>query len=715
MELTLNLSEEELRIFLEETEEQIQVLEEGFLTLERDGIDPETVAAIFRAAHTVKGSSATIGHQQMAALTHVLENVLDLMRAGRLVPGPRVTDVLLRSLDQLRALKQSLVDGSGPAAGLNDVLQELRAIAANPEGCGDASPGEAGDPQGDLPPHVWERIRYGLSEGLVPLQVNLSLAPDSIMPAVRGYQAFLALSRQGEVIHSVPSLEDIEAERSGTELCFWLLTGEARESVRNAATSVTDILKVDIARLAEDGLPPETHGAEATGGGAPAAAAPAPDQEAATRSAATASTTTPAGAHPAASGREAAPAGADSRTVRVDVSILDNLMNLVGELVIDRTRLGRLSAQLGLVHGVEELATDVGRISNHLARLTAFLQEEILKARMLPIDRLFKKFPRMVRDLSHRFGKEIDFVVKGEDTELDRSVIEVIGDPLMHLLRNSVDHGLETPEERRKVGKPDAGRVVLAAYYRDNQIVLEVSDDGRGMDPARLREVAISKGVLTPERAAEISDREALFLIFAAGFSTAKEVTDVSGRGVGLDVVRRNIEQLNGRLDLESEVGKGTNFRIYLPLTLATIRALLVRSAGQTFALPLSAVVETLRLSPGDIQTMRLQEVVVVRDKVVPIHRLDACLGQVAPGDQAESDQLYAVLVNSGGSEVGLIVDALVGEQEIVIKNLGRFIGEVPGIAGATVLGDGSLALILEVRGLRGVSLSAKAPALATV
>ncbi len=688
MTMQPHVSGEEIQLFLEELEEQVQTLEEGFLSLEKGGADAETLNACFRAAHTVKGSSAAIGHQQMAALTHAMENVLDLMRKGELAPGRRVMDVLFAGLDSLRALKGALTEGWEAQVDVAAVLKDLRDVAA---GRGEA-PALATGEGSALPPEVLDSLRRGLAEGLVPLQVTAFLAPDSIMPAVRAYQIFLALNEVGEVAWSRPTIDEIEAEEVGTEVTFWLLTAEARETVRNAVAGVTDVVKVEIALLDADRL--------LRGAGL----APAPGTPAGTAPGETAAGEEGAASGGARAGGLAVPeprtvqAAGESRTVRVDVAILDNLMNLIGELVIDRTRVGQLSAQLAAVPGVEELAGEISRISNHLARITGFLQDEILKARMLPIDRLFKKFPRMVRDLEQKFGKPINFVVRGEDTELDRAVIEVLGDPLIHLLRNAIDHGIESPEEREAAGKPRAGTVVLAAYHSDNQIVVEVSDDGRGIDPELIREVAVAKGIISRERARELSERDAYMLIFAPGFSTAREVSEISGRGVGMDVVRKNIERVNGRVEVESRVGEGTTFRIFLPLTLATIRALLVRTAGQTFALPLSAIVETMRVDRSRIQLVRGQEVVIVRDRVVPIKRLDEYLG-MSGGSEPDKGS-YAVLVNAAGATVGLIVDSLLGEQEIVIKSLGRFIGDVPGLAGATILGDGSVALILDVRGL---------------
>lgn len=686
--VTMNLSEEELQLFLEELDEQVQVLEDGFMALEKGGFDTETLNGIFRAAHTVKGSSAAVGHQRMTALTHAMENLLDHMRKGELKPSRPLMDVLFKSLDGLRAMRGALNQGVEADLDLNQILTLLREAASPEEES--VEEGRTTALAEALDEHVLGMFEKGVAAGAVPLKVRVSLAPDSIMPSVRAYQIFLALNEMGEVVSTRPTMDEVEAEAVEGELVIFLLATAPRETIRAAITAVTDVVKVDIGRvdigttakaLSAVAIAAEHGGGDVNGApvrnGGPAGA----------------------GAGPGAGGGPA-----ESRTIRVDVGILDNLMNLVGELVIDRTRLGRVSGQMSVVSGVEDLANEVGRISNHLARITGFMQDEVLKARMVPVDRLFKKFPRMVRDISQRCGKEVNFVMEGENTELDRALIEVLGDPLIHLLRNAADHGIEDPAEREKAGKPRQGTIHLSAYHRDNQIVVEVSDDGRGMNPERLKEVAVSKGVLTAERAAELSEREAFLLIFAPGFSTAKEVSDISGRGVGMDVVRRNIESVNGRVEIDSQSGRGTTIRIYLPLTLATIRALMVEAAGQSFALPLSTVVETLRVDPRQTQKANRQEVIVVREKVVPLRRLTSSLGMEGQGETGpkKGKHFYAVLVNDGGVTFGLVIDSLLGEQEIVIKSLGRFIGNLRGLSGATVLGDGSLALILDVRGLYG-------------
>ncbi len=664
---SLSASEEEVRVFLEEVEEQMELLEAGLLKLEREGSDPETLASLFRAAHTVKGSSAAVGHQPMAACTHAMESVLDRLRKGELSPAPGLISVLFRALDLLREMKADLAEGREWQGDMGSLLRELRQLAETP-----GLLAEAGiffeEP---LDEEVAERLREGEGQGLVPLKLTVKLAPETIMPAVRAYQVYDTLASLGEVVDSRPSLGDIEREQVESELVFYCLTREGREAVRAAVASVPDVSTVEIQRIGVSARPAESFPPGET-------ALPTASRE---------------------TGEKGRGGSSESRTVRINVEVLDRLMNLVGELVIDRTHLARLSTLLGRIEGAEEETRELARLSAHLARVTGFLQDEILKARMVSIDRVLKKLPRLVRDLSRELGKEVDFQIRGEDTELDRSVIEVIGDPLIHLIRNALDHGIETPEERIRAGKPPRGRLVLSAYHRENQIVIEIEDDGRGLNPEKIRRAALERGLVSRERLEEMTERELWQLIFLSGFSTAREVTELSGRGVGLDLVRKNIEGIGGRVEVDSRPGQGTTFCLYLPLTLATIRALLVESGGQVFAFPLSGIVETLRVTPGTIRKLNRREVMEVRGKVVPIFRLDEVLDLPSAGRANGSG--YAVLATTGGMETGFVVDALLGEQEIVIKNLGAYLGEISGFLGATVLGDGSLALILDVRGLR--------------
>lgn len=388
-----------------------------------------------------------------------------------------------------------------------------------------------------------------------------------------------------------------------------------------------------------------------------------------------------------------------AQTVRVDVARLDTLLNLVGELVIDRTRIAQLGREFEARFHHDELIDSLLETAGHIGRITDELQEHIMKARMLPIEQVFNRFPRMVRDLAQKFGKEVRLIMEGQETELDRSVIEIISDPLIHMLRNSVDHGIEPPDEREAKGKPRQGTIRLSARHEENYILIEIEDDGKGIDPSKLRQVAVQKGVLSQEAAERLSDREAINLIFTPGFSTAQQITEVSGRGVGMDIVRSNIQRVGGIVEVDSVPGKGTRFSIRLPLTLAIIRALLVSIAEQVYALPLSSVLETLKVHPEQIQFVAGQPAIVLRGRTLPLISLKAHFyGSIWKEDLTQSSQpMFIVVVGLGEKQLGLVVSRLIGEQEIVIKSLSRHLGDISGFSGATILGDGKVALIVEI------------------
>ncbi|HEX2924580.1 MAG TPA: chemotaxis protein CheA, partial [Chloroflexota bacterium] len=385
------------------------------------------------------------------------------------------------------------------------------------------------------------------------------------------------------------------------------------------------------------------------------------------------------------------------KTVRIDVSRLDNLVNLVGELVIDQTRLTRLGTMLQGKYD-DDSVSDLSETSQHIGRIVDELQESIMKARMLPVESLFNRFPRVVRDLAQRSGKKIDFVVEGRETELDRSVIEELHDPLVHLLRNCVDHGVEPPEKRVAAGKPEVGQIRLSAMHRENRILIRVQDDGAGMDAAKIKATAIKRGVLTAEAAERLSDQEAVELVFMPGFSTAEKITDVSGRGVGMDIVRTNIEKLNGSVTIDTHIGQGTCFTLELPLTLAIIDALMVGVGDQIFAIPLVSVMETLRVWRSEIQSINSRQAIQLRETVLPLITLEKALA--LPSSQESVDRVFVVAVRVGDNRFGLVVDSLLGELQVVIKSLGRQVGTIAGVTGATILGDGRVALILDVPSL---------------
>jgi len=693
MGLNLDASPEELKIFLEEAEEHFQTLEEDLLRLEKEeGFNKELMQEIFRAAHTLKGSSATIGHNRMAQMTHAMENVLDKLRKKQLFVTSNLVDVLFECLDSLRVLKDEIVNDEEADLDLRGILDKLAAIREQDQtlAAGGASVpgvGAGGNParEGSFEPNgritlelslvekdtVSQAIKQGANAFLIKVIFNI----ESEMLAVRTFVTLRAIEEIGEIVRSNPTDEEIEKEQVSGDLMVFLITREDEAKVNELVSELPNIAGFVIQTCA--------------GKDEQAAAAPAVERE-----------QSPATKKMGDNGRTGPTAKNSNvkktnRTVRVDVDLLDSLMNLVGELVIDRTRLFQIYANLETNYETDGVTDDLGRTSIHIARVTTQLQEQIMKARMLPVENLFNKFPRMVRDLSQKAGKEIEFIMTGQETELDRSIIEEIGDPLIHLLRNAVDHGIELPDERAAKGKPRAGLLKLQASHEENHIIITIKDDGQGIDPEKIKQSGIKRGMITEEQAKRLTDKETINLIFMSGLSTAAKVSDVSGRGVGMDVVRNNIEKINGAIEINSVMGEGAEFKIKLPLTLAIIRALLVSIGRSVYAVPLSTVTETIRMQRKQIEYVNNREVIVVRGKVLPLIRLKKVF-ETGGGD-GEAEKLFVVVVNLAGQQVGFVVDSLVGEQEIVIKSLGKYIGDVQGISGATILGDGNVALIVDV------------------
>ncbi|MDI6710288.1 MAG: chemotaxis protein CheA [Thermoanaerobacterales bacterium] len=671
-------SDAEIGVFLDELDEKIQVLNDGFLTLEREGQHEATIQEIFRAAHTVKGSSAIMGYDRMSGLTHEMENLFDRIRQGRLQVTSQMVDVLFEALDTLKALREEIIEG-GAKVDIAPVIGRLRAFEDGGAAAVTAVPGAAeadsGPPEApgaaDLTESEVEVIREALLVGLTPYRITVRLDPGCQMKAARAFLVFRNLEEMGEAIRSVPPAEVLQDGRFDDVFEVILLSREDPDRIHNQLMTIAEVFMV----LVEPVVLPEGPAAVTTD------TAEGPAEKAA------------AGAGP---GNGHAEHRQTVRTVRIDVEKLDTLMNLVGELVIERTRLDRFARVVENRLGNDEMIETLEGIANHLGQVTNDLQVQIMKARMLPIAQVFNRFPRMVRDLAHKLGKEIDLVIEGRETELDRNVIEVIGDPLLHLVRNAIDHGIEPPDERVRLGKPRTGVLRLRACHQENNIVIRVEDDGRGMDPEALRRKAVEKGLIDEETARRMRDADALQLIFVPGFSTAENVTDLSGRGVGGDVVKNQIESFGGNVDVESTPGTGSRFTIKLPLTLAIIRALIVDLAGQVYAFPLVNVQEIIQFPHSEIRMVGDNEVVVVRGSVLPLVRLGRLFGH----SEKDEEKTCMVIIGTGESRVGVVVDGLLGEQEIVIKSLGDLLGRIPGLSGATILGDGRVALIVDVRAL---------------
>lgn len=697
---------EYIALFLEEAGEQIDILEQDILQLEQSP-SQEILNEIFRAAHTLKGSSRAMGFTAMGELTHAMEDVFDALRKGEISVSTEMVNRLFDALDTLKAMRDQIAEVGSSDITCDELVQNLRRIlegtvhkASRPAPT-PAQPSPAASTTINLQEHEREAALTAIENGLSVYQFTVRLAEDTLMKSVRALMVLQAIDANGgAVLASNPDEEALDNEQFGDTFELLVATDKPADSLRTVLLQISEIRDVEVKPWGE-------------GASAIATAQPSP---------ATGSTTAPSAEEeniepPASSfvpsaGEPEKTAGRSptvSQTVRVDVQRLDTLLNLVGELVIDRTRVAQLGREFEARFQHDEMVDSLQETAAHIGRITDELQEQIMKARMLPIEHVFNRFPRMVRDLAQKFGKDVRLIMEGQETELDRSVIEIISDPLIHMLRNSVDHGIEPPDEREAMGKPRQGTIRIGARHEENYILIEIEDDGRGMDPAQLRETAVRKGILTREAADRLSDREAFNLIFAPGFSTAKQVTEVSGRGVGMDIVRSNIQRVGGIVEVDSTPGKGSRFSIRLPLTLAIIRALLVRVASEVYAIPLSSVLETLKIHPDSVQFVGGRPVIVLRGRTLPLVSLQTHFyGEHFGMSSCRGEEpMFVVVVGLGERQLGLVVNHLIGEQEIVIKSLSRHLGEIGGVSGATILGDGRIALILEVADIFNSNVSA--------
>ena len=802
-------------VFAEEAREHLQALNQALLEFEKSPANLELVNVIFRSAHTLKGMSATMGFNEVAELTHKMENLLTPIRQGSLAASAEIIELLFGCLDALQEMLEAHISGSSHAVQIGTLVSDLvrfaegtsvaaaqpvepapapaapSAAAAYPGPLDTASlrAAEAAQASGAALHHLWIRltddcelrnvrafmvlrelkqlgsliasqpaeeqltasdfgasfdlllastaapgelqqaaasvlevadvelspvqlaslaaeagstsdtgpchsfvideylkqlVESARSEGYRVLQAHIQLAEDCALKSARAFMVHKCLEQQGEIVGTHPDVEDIEFERFDRELDFLLLSKSESTAVLKALQGISELSDVQVidepqlaARLAQT-APPGAGQAPAAAGGR--AAAPArsirPAGETALK---------PDTGRPVEKVRQA-------QTIRVDTERLDGLLNLVGELVIGKTRLTSLSRELR--------SSELSAAIEQIGHIVFDLQSVVMQTRMVPIETVFNRFPRMIRDLAKSRGKQVELVLTGGETELDRTVIEEIGDPLVHLIRNAVDHGIEEPEVRARLGKPPAGTLTLAAFHEGSHVFVQVRDDGAGIDAERIRRKAVEKGLISVEQAAGLSREQALELIFMAGLSTAEQVTDVSGRGVGMDVVRTSIERLSGEIRVSTDFGVGSVFTVKLPLTLAIVQALLVKIAGEEYAIPLAYIEETLRLRQAQIQKINQQDVVQLRGEILPLVWMHRLLGCRDAGRQDGS--WFAIVVRSGNRRAGLIVDETIGQTEIVIKSLGRFLQDCKYIAGGTILGDGTVALILDVAHIVG-------------
>ncbi len=699
-----------LEIFLDETNEHLQNLNTQILSLEQEPDNMDTINEIFRAAHSLKGMAGTMGYKRMQNLTHDMENVFSEVRNGNITVKANMIDVLFQCLDALEEYNTNIRENADEGTNdneplikqLNDILnggdgsedEEAETVAEQPAEEASASTADIGDrkwlsiPLGDSEKHV---LKEALKQGKNVFGLTVKVQEACILKAARAFLVFKAIEDCGEIVLSNPSAQDIEDEKFDLDFSLIVVSDADLDKLLGVAKSVSEIedvigdaLDPDHAAAPVQKVKEETVKVEE----------PKPQAEQTTAVAAPAAPV----AKTSAKGKKkeekkSAPSKpVVNRTVRVDIEKLDTLMNLVSELIIAKNSLVSAST----VSGSSDTA--VNEQIEYLENVTTSLHESVMKVRMVPIESTVSKFPRMVRDLQKTLGKKMELYMSGEETELDRTVVDEIGDPLMHLLRNSADHGLESAELRKERGKPEVGSIFLEAYQDGNNVVIEVRDDGNGIDTEAVRNKAIEKGIITPEQAENMNEKESIDLLFHAGFSTAKVVSDVSGRGVGLDVVKSKIEALSGEVEVKSKLGEGSSWIIRLPLTLAIIQALMVDIGNEKYAISLGSIQTIEDISPDDVELVQNKEVIQIRDSVIPLIRLNEILDIDSKKDPNEN--MVVVVVKKGDKQAGLVVDELIGQQEIVIKSLGKYISKCKIISGATVLGDGEVALILDANTL---------------
>ena len=686
-----------LEIFIDETKEHLQTLNTQILELEQNSENMDTINEVFRAAHSLKGMAGTMGYKRMQNLTHDMENVFSEVRNGHIKVNASMIDCLFQCLDALDEYLSNIQESGDEGTNDNEVLiKELN----------DMQKGEGAAAQGDQAADIttkeaaavtsenekWRNMTLGepemhvLTEAVKQAKNVIGLTvyvqESCILKAARAFLVFKALEDLGEIIISSPSAQDIEDEKFEYDFSIIMVTDSDLKQVVSAASGVSEIQEV-CANYVEVNVQeeqPQTD-AEEVKEEEPVSTeqtqTPAPVQETKKKD------TKPA---------EKKGKPVVNRTVRVDIEKLDVLMNLVSELIIAKNSLVSATNAEGASN------TGVNEHIEYLESVTTNLHESVMKVRMVPIESVVNKFPRMIRDLQKKLGKKMELYMTGEETELDRTVVDEIGDPLMHLLRNSADHGLESAQVRKERGKPEVGSIFLDAYQEGNNVIIEVRDDGNGIDVEAVRRKAIERGTITEEQAEDMTEKEIINLLFLPSFSTAKQVSDVSGRGVGLDVVRSKIEALSGEVEVKSKLGVGSTWTIRLPLTLAIIQALMVVVGGEKYAISLGNIQTIEDISPSDIKYVQSKEVITIRGTVIPLLRLNEIVG--VESTKKEDENMIVVIVKKGDKLAGLMIDELMGQQEIVIKSLGTYINKCKEISGATILGDGEVALILDTNAL---------------
>lgn len=686
-----------LEIFIDETKEHLQTLNDQVLILEAEPENIDTVNEIFRAAHSLKGMAGTMGFKRMQRLTHDMENVFSEIRNGKLNVNADMVDIVFKCLDAIEGYLTNIIESADEGTEdneeliglLNDALAESTDAAPAEEKKKEpetekSSSEKAADADKckfrSVPIADFEKnaMLEAKGKGMHVYAVTVYIQESCLLKAARAFLVFKGVEDKGEVIKSYPSAQDIEDEKFEQDFSMFIVSEKSLDEIKKTIENVSEIAEAVIEEYEIPDAVTETE---------PKSEEPKNKAEEAPK--------------PAASEKKeekkapAKTAGKPvvNRSVRVDIEKLDDLMNLVSELIIAKNGLVSVS---GITAANDQKFNEQ---IEYLERITTNLHESVMKTRMVPIESVVNRFPRMIRDLSKKLNKEMELIMTGEDTELDRTVIDEIGDPLMHMLRNAADHGLESTIDRLRIGKPQVGTIRLDAYQDGNNVTIEVSDDGAGIDVEKIKQKAIDKGAITEEQAEYMSEKEAVDLLFQPAFSTAEKISDVSGRGVGLDVVKNKIEGLGGDVEVASKLGEGTTFIVRLPLTLAIIQALMVDVCGEKYALPLNSIVTLEEILPEDIKYVHTKEVINLRGTVIPLVRLNEILDVSGDDDEEtnpDDEGLVVVIVKKGDKQAGLVISKLIGQQEIVIKPLGKFIHVPKLISGATILGNGDVALIID-------------------
>lgn len=667
-------------VFAAEAHEYIQALNQDLLRLESNPNDRAALNDMFRAAHSLKGMSGTMGYQELADFTHQIESVLDLLRIGELTATESVVNIMFSAIDSLQnllektLLEEELPDLEEVTAELRHLIQQRNNLESNlhQQDSKEQSKMEA-QIDIELEDFDLEVVRAAKKEGYLPYKVVVRLLPKTLMKSVRAYTVFQALENIGTIIKSNPPAQELEDEKFDQEFALVLLTQRDSDTIKNTVERISEIEHVAVLSIQTESAESERR-----------SVLPRTDEQLVNETAAAAQDL-PVKQKQLSSVTSFSRGAFVDRYIRVETERLDGLINLIGELVISKTQVMEIEA--------DQLTDNTKNALVQLERITTELQYAAMKLRMVPIKQVFDRFPRLVRDFAQASGKEINLEIVGEDTELDRSLVNQIGDPLVHLVRNSIDHGIETTEKRKALGKPAQATLRLSAFHEGGHVIVQVYDDGQGLELDRIKQTAIEKGLLPANFANDLTMEQAVELIFRPGFSTNEAVTDVSGRGVGMDAVKNIVEGLSGQVEVESETGQGTCVTIKLPLTLAIIKALLVTCGGQVYALPIQSVRENLLAVESQIKTISQQKVIVLRDEILPLIDLNEALGF---GQLDYGDTLSVIVVESQGEKAGFVVDDIIGQQEIVIKSLSDILGDIRGISGATVLGNGEVALILD-------------------